>query len=118
VEDEAGMTREPFQDLGMFVCGVIVDDDVDGLLARHSGVDDIEETDKLLMAMTLHALADHLAFENVEGGEQGCGAVAFVIVGHGVGAAPSSSASRAGCGRVPGFGSSHQPTARWRGPAD
>src|SRR6266511_1294119 len=51
----------------MFVCGVIVDNDVDGLLARHSGVDDIEETDELLMARTLHALADHLAFKNVEG---------------------------------------------------
>jgi hypothetical protein len=70
MEDEAGMTSEPFQDLGMFVRGVVVDDDVDGLLAGHSGVDDIEETDELLMAMTVHALADHTAFENVEGGKQ------------------------------------------------
>jgi len=32
VEDEAGMTREPLQNLGMFVRGVVVDDDMDGLL--------------------------------------------------------------------------------------
>jgi hypothetical protein len=44
----------------MFVCGIVVDDDVDGLVVGHSGVDDIEETDELLMAMALHALADHL----------------------------------------------------------
>jgi len=31
----------------------------------------------------LHAAADDLAFEDVQGGEQGGGAVALVIVGHG-----------------------------------
>jgi hypothetical protein len=33
---------------------------------RHPGINDIEEADGLLMAMTLHALAEHLAFKNVE----------------------------------------------------
>ena len=35
------------------------------------------------MAMALHAAADHLAFEDIEGSEQRGRAVAFVIVGHG-----------------------------------
>jgi hypothetical protein len=70
----------------VFVRGVVVDDDVDGLVARHSGVDDIEEADELLMAMALHALADDLAFEHIEGSEQGRGAVTLVIVGHRAGA--------------------------------
>ena len=54
----------------MLVRGVVVDDDVDGQLRRHSGVDEVQEADELLMAMTLHALADDLAFEHVEGSEQ------------------------------------------------
>src|SRR4029453_16079647 len=31
------------QDLGMLVRGVVVDDDVDGQLRRHSGVDEVQE---------------------------------------------------------------------------
>ena len=42
----------------------------------------IEEADELLMAVALHAAADDLAFEDVEGGEQRGGAVALVVVGH------------------------------------
>ena len=69
----------------MLVRGVVVDDDVDGQLRRHSGVDEVQEADELLMAMTLHALADDLAFEHVEGSEQGRGAMTFVVVGDGGG---------------------------------
>src|ERR1044072_392650 len=39
------------------------------------------------MAMALHTLADHLAFENVEGCEQGGGAMPLVVVREGCGAA-------------------------------
>jgi len=39
------------------------------------------------MAMALHTLADHLAFENVEGCEQGGGAMSLVVVREGCGAA-------------------------------
>jgi hypothetical protein len=63
VEDKARVASEPFQDLGMLVRGVVVDDDVDDQLRRHSGVDEVQEADELLMAMTLHALADDLAFD-------------------------------------------------------
>jgi hypothetical protein len=35
------------------------------------------------MAMTLHTLANDLTFEHVKGGEQGCGALPFVVMSHG-----------------------------------
>ena len=54
-------------------------------LGRHR-LDNVQEADELLMAMALHTLADDLAFQNVEGGEQGCNSVALVIMGHGAGA--------------------------------
>src|SRR5918996_1802345 len=39
------------------------------------------------MAMALHAPADDLAVEDVEGGKERRGAVAFVVMGHGAGSA-------------------------------
>jgi hypothetical protein len=50
VEDKTRMVREPFQNLWTFVRGVVVDDEVDCELCRHSGIDDVEEADELLMA--------------------------------------------------------------------
>ena len=70
----------------MLVGRIVVDDDMDHLLLRHPGIDDIEEADELLMAMTLHALADDLALKDIERREQGGDAVPLIIVGHGAGA--------------------------------
>jgi hypothetical protein len=67
----------------MFVSGMIVEDHMDRLVGRHLPLDGIEKADELLMAMALHAAADDLALEDIEGGEQGGGTVSFVIVGHG-----------------------------------
>ena len=50
-------------------------------------LDGVEEADELLMPVALHAAADHRALQHVEGGEQGRGAVALVVVGHGAGTA-------------------------------
>jgi hypothetical protein len=86
VEDKTRVVREPFQHLGMLVRGVVVDNGVDGEFGRRPGIDNVEEADELLMAMAFHALADDLAFEDVESGEQGRGAVPFVVVGHCAGA--------------------------------
>jgi hypothetical protein len=83
VEDEARMAIEPFHDLGVLVRGIIVDDGMDRLFSGDIGIDGVEEADELLMAMTLHALPEDVAFEDVEGGKEGSGAVALVIVGHG-----------------------------------
>ena len=39
---------------------------------RSAAVDRIEKADELLIPVAAHALADDLAVEDVEGGEQGC----------------------------------------------
>jgi hypothetical protein len=54
----------------MLVGGVVVDDDVDDLAGGNLGFDGIEEPDEFLMPVALHAAADELAFEHVEGGEK------------------------------------------------
>ena len=82
VEDEARMTAEPAQHLGVLVGGVVVEDDVDQLAGRHGAFDGVQEADELLVAMALHALADDGAVEHVDRGEQVGGAVALVIEGH------------------------------------
>ena len=56
------------------------------LSGRNLRLDGVEEADELLMPMALHAAADDLAVEHVEGGEQRGGAVALVVMGHGAGA--------------------------------
>src|SRR6516162_5714337 len=48
------------------------------------------------MAMALHVLSDDGAVEHVEGGEQRGGTMAFVVVGHGAGAARLHRQSRLG----------------------
>ena len=83
MEGPAGMALEPGQDLGVFVGGIVVKDDMDHLARRHLALDGIEKANELLMAMLLHALPHHLAIEDIERGEQGGGAVAFVVMGHG-----------------------------------
>jgi len=42
----------------------------------------LEEADEFLMPVAAHALADDLAVEHVERGEQGCRAVALIVMGH------------------------------------
>lgn len=82
MEGEALMAAEPGTHLGVFVSGVVVEDDVDGLADRHLGVDAVEKADEFLMAMPLHVLADNGAVEHVESSKQ-CGrAMALVIMGH------------------------------------
>ena len=61
------------------VC-IVVGDGVDQFGRRDTGTDGVEEPNKLLMPVTLHAAPDHHAVQHVEGGEQGRGAVALVVV--------------------------------------
>ena len=86
VEYESGMLFDPFEDFGMLVSGIVVDNDVDRFLLGHFCIDDVEEADELLMTMTLHTLADDLAFKHIERGEQRGNAVTLVVVGHGASA--------------------------------
>ena len=73
-------------DVGMLVGGIVVDDDMDRLFLGHSGLDDVQKPDELLMAMALHALANNLALKDNERREQGGDAMALVIMGYGASA--------------------------------
>jgi hypothetical protein len=86
VEGEALVAGEPGARLGMLVGGVIVEIDMDRLASRDFRLDGVEEADKLLMAVSLHATPDDLAFEHIESGEQSGGTMALVVMGPGAGA--------------------------------
>lgn len=77
------MASQPGDDLGVLVGRVVIEDPVHGRAGRDGFLDGVEEADELLMAMALHATADDLAIQHVEGGEQGRRAVALVVVRHG-----------------------------------
>jgi len=94
VEDPAWVSGEPGLHLGMLVDGVIVQDDVDHLAGRNCALDGVEEADEFLMAVALHAAAEDGAVEDVQRGEQGCRAVADIIVGHRTGLARLDRQSR------------------------
>src|ERR1700722_15226487 len=87
VEGPAGMPSQPLAHLRVLVGCVVVDDGVDLLSRRHLRLDGVEEADELLVPVALHIAADDGAVEDVEGREQRGGTVAFVVVGHGPGAA-------------------------------
>src|SRR5688572_4615633 len=92
------MTLQPGHELGVLVGGVVVEDDLNQLDWGYFGLDGVEEADELLMEMALHAAADEGAFEHIEGSEQGRGAVALVVMGHGAG--PAVLHRQAGLGSV------------------
>jgi hypothetical protein len=82
MEHPARMIGQPFEDVGLFVGGVVVDDGVDDFSGRDGALDGVEEADELLVAMPSYAASDHGSVEEVERGEQSGRAVALVIMGH------------------------------------
>ena len=85
MEVEALVSLEPSFDFRVFVGAVVVQYQVDLQPVGHFAVDGVEELDELGVAVPGKALADHCAGEHVQGGEQGRGAVAFVVMGRGAG---------------------------------
>lgn len=83
MECPSRMAFEPGADLRVFVGGVIVEDGVDPLAGRNVSFDGVEEADELLMSVLLHASSEDGAVQDIEGGEESCCTVAFVVVGHG-----------------------------------
>ena len=77
---KAGMTLKPSDDLGMFVSGVVVADDVNIKLGGDLALDFAQEGQPLLMAMTRGGMSKNLAREIVEGGKQSDRSVTVVIV--------------------------------------
>ena len=98
-------------DPGMFVGGVVVDDEMDVEGLGHVGVDVAQEGEELLVSMATFALREHLAGGHVQGGEQGCGAVADIIVRHPLDVTRAPWAASAGYAEGPGFGFFHPRTA-------
>jgi hypothetical protein len=70
VKGPARMARQPSQHLGMFMGGVVIEDDVDRLVGGNLAFNGIEKADEFDMAVALHAAADDVAVEHAEGGEQ------------------------------------------------
>ena len=80
---EARMRREPAPDLGRLVGGAVVDDQVQVEIRRCLLVDAFQKAQEFAMPMAGQAFADDHPGQHVERGEQGGGAVTFVVVGHG-----------------------------------
>ena len=76
------MAGEPGLDAGMFMGGVVVNDDVESEVLRRLTVELLEESEELVVAMAFVALADDLAGGHIEGREEGSRAVALVVVSH------------------------------------
>ena len=80
----AGPLRKPSADLGMFVSGIVIDDEVDCESRGHALVEVTQEGEKLLMAVARLTFGEHLAIRDVQGSEQGGCAVAHVIMSNAV----------------------------------
>jgi len=66
----------------MFVCRVVVDDQVKVESGRCFSIDLVEEADPFLVAMARHALTDDAPFEHIQRGEKSGRSVALVVVSH------------------------------------
>ena len=87
VEMKSRMPCGPGEHVGVFVCGVVVDDEMKLLVFRGLAVDQTQELESLLMAVAIHAGGHQLAIERIQRRKQcGC-AVTLVVVSHGLSAA-------------------------------
>ena len=80
---EARVASQPALDLGMFVGGVVVYDQMQFLLRWSLFVNQTQELESLLVAVSFLAGADHFAIGQIERGEKRGGTVPFIIVGLG-----------------------------------
>jgi hypothetical protein len=81
MEVEARPGSEPGTHFGMFVRGVVVDDEVDIEGRRDIGLDMLEKGEKLLVAMSCAKLREDSAIGKVQACEQGRRAMPDAIVG-------------------------------------
>ena len=80
---ESRMATDPRFHPRMFVCAIIVHDQMEIEAVWRFGVDFLQEPNELLVPVARHAVADHFAVEHAQGRKQCRGAIAFVIVRHG-----------------------------------
>ena len=67
---KALVARRPAQNRRVFVGGIVVDDQVELFVGGRLAIDETQELQPFLMAMTLHASGHHTAVERVESGKQ------------------------------------------------
>ena len=82
MERPSRVVRKPFEDLGMFVGSVIVDDGVDDFAGRHVPFDGVEKANEFLMPMLLHAASDDRPIKNIQRGKERRRAITLVVMGH------------------------------------
>ena len=82
MERSSRVVRKPFEDLGMFVGGIIVDDGVDDFAGRHVPFDGVEKANEFLMPMLLHAASDDRPIKNIQRGKERRRTMALVVMGH------------------------------------
>ena len=83
VDVEAGVAAQPLLDGGMLMGGIVVDDEVQVQVWGGLPIHLSEELEPLLVAVSRRAGGDEPAVGQVEGCEEGCGAIALVVMGHG-----------------------------------
>ena len=82
VEMEPRMFRQPLLHFGMFVCGVVIQDQMQVAVGRRLHLDELQKLQPLLMAMTILALSNERAVGDVEGRKQGRGPMAHIVMRH------------------------------------
>ena len=80
---ESFMAFEPRFDLRMLISGVIVHNQMQVQLGRGLLINQVQKLDPLLMPMAAHTRANNAPLGHLQSSQQGRGAVAFVVVGHG-----------------------------------
>jgi hypothetical protein len=93
--------RQPALDARMFVGSVVVADQVQREMRRHPLVEQAQKLEPFLVPVALLAKAIDFAVGRIHRDEQGSGAVAFVVVGHG--GAASAFQRQAGLGPIQGL---------------
>ncbi len=76
------MTLQPGLDLGMLVRAVVVEHQMQRYRAGELIVQAAQEAKELLVPVAFKALTHDASLQDVQGGEEGRGAVAFIVVGH------------------------------------
>ena len=88
VEHKARMFHQPGFHFGVFVGGVIVEDEVKRFIRRSARIQIFEEGEPFPMTVARRTAAHDGSVQGVEGGKKGSRAVALIVVRHG--AAPSA----------------------------
>jgi len=78
---KTGVQGQPAFHSGVFMGGVVVDDQMDGELLRDIGIDVFEEVEIVLVAMPLLTLGEDFAGGDVQSREKGQGSVPHIVVG-------------------------------------